>query len=139
MRRWLTIFLFVPLVALGGCMRKCNCASTVGVTTTTTTVGSGTSTTAATSTTSIVADTTTTTIPSEYIIQKGDRLSDIAKKFHLTVAEIAQANGISDPDKINYGQKLIIPKPGQFSTTTTRPPITPPPPTAPPATTIPNG
>ncbi len=137
MRRWLTIFLFVPLVALGGCMRKCNCASTVGATTTT--VGSGSSTTAPTSTTSTVAETTTTTIPSEYIIQKGDRLSDIAKKFGLTVAELAQANGISDPDKINYGQKLIIPKKGAFATTTTLPPITPPPPTAPPATTIPNG
>lgn len=136
MRRWLTIFLFVPLVAVGGCMRKCNCASTVGATTTT--VG-GSSTTGLGTTTSTVAETTTTTIPSEYIIQKGDRLSDIAKRFGLTVAEIAQANGISDPDKINYGQKLIIPKKGEFATTTTLTPITPPPPTAPPATTIPNG
>jgi LysM repeat protein len=136
MRRWLTIFLFVPLVALGGCMRKCNCASTAGLTTTT---AVGSSTTASATTTSTVLATTTTTIPSEYIVQKGDRLSDIAKKFGLTVAEIAQANGISDPDKINYGQKLIIPKKGQFTTTTTLPPITPPPPTAPPATTIPNG
>ena len=136
MRRWLTIFLFVPLVAVGGCMRKCNCASTVGATTTT--VG-GSSTTALGTTRSTLAEITTTTIPSEYIIQKGDRLSDIAKRFGLTVAEIAQANGISDPDKINYGQKLIIPKKGEFATTTTLPPITPPPPTAPPATTIPNG
>lgn len=134
MRRWLSMVLFVPLVALGGCYRKCNCASTVGTSTTALA-----STTVATTTTSTVEETTTTTIPSEYIIQKGDRLSDIAKRFGLTVAEIAQANGISDPDKINYGQKLIIPKPGQFSTTTTLPPITPPPVTAPPATTIPNG
>ena len=45
-----------------------------------------------------------------YIVQKGDTLWSIAKKFKSTVDDIARVNGIEDPSKIVQGQKLYIPK-----------------------------
>lgn len=45
-----------------------------------------------------------------YIVQSGDSLWKIAKKFRTTVDEIAIVNGIEDRDKIDVGQKLYIPK-----------------------------
>ena len=45
-----------------------------------------------------------------YIVQPGDSLWKIAKRFKSTVEEIAVTNGIEDRDKINVGQKLYIPK-----------------------------
>ena len=45
-----------------------------------------------------------------YIVQKGDTLWKIAKKFKSTVEDIARANGIEDSSKIDIGQKLYIPK-----------------------------
>ena len=45
-----------------------------------------------------------------YIVQPGDTLWKIAKKFRSTVDDIARVNGIEDPSKINVGQKLYIPK-----------------------------
>ena len=45
-----------------------------------------------------------------YIVQKGDTLWKIAKKFRSTVDDIARANGIENVDKIDVGQKLFIPK-----------------------------
>lgn len=43
-----------------------------------------------------------------YIVQKGDTLSSIAKKFGTTYKKIAADNNISNPNKIYAGQKLII-------------------------------
>lgn len=43
-----------------------------------------------------------------YIVQKGDNLSKIAKKFGTTVNKIAKDNNIKDPNKIYAEQKLII-------------------------------
>ena len=45
-----------------------------------------------------------------YIVQRGDTLWNIAKKFRSTIDDIARTNGIENPDKINVGQKLYIPK-----------------------------
>ena len=45
-----------------------------------------------------------------YIVQDGDSLWNIAKKFRSTVDEIARMNGIEDRDRILVGQKLYIPK-----------------------------
>ena len=45
-----------------------------------------------------------------YIVQDGDSLWEIAKKFRSTVDEIARMNGIEDRDRILVGQKLYIPK-----------------------------
>ncbi len=41
-----------------------------------------------------------------YVVQKGENLTDIAKKFHTTVEGISKANGITDKNNIKEGQKL---------------------------------
>ena len=47
----------------------------------------------------------------EIIVKKDDCLSKYAKTYGVSVNDIAKANGLSDPDKIKIGQKLIIPDP----------------------------
>ncbi len=47
-----------------------------------------------------------------YIVQSGDNLSRIAKRFYGSPNKytgIAQANGIANPDLIKVGQKLKLP------------------------------
>lgn len=44
-----------------------------------------------------------------YVIDKGERLWDLAKKFNTTVDELIKINSIEDIDSINDGDKLIIP------------------------------
>src|SRR3990170_7164755 len=44
-----------------------------------------------------------------YIVQAGDSLSIIAGKFNVSMEELMQSNGISDPNQIQAGQELIIP------------------------------
>ncbi len=43
-----------------------------------------------------------------YTVVSGDVLSGIAYRFGVTVAEIAQCNGIANPDVIRVGQRLTI-------------------------------
>lgn len=43
-----------------------------------------------------------------YVVQKGDTLWNIAKRYHTTVEDITQLNEIENPDKIYPGQKLLI-------------------------------
>ena len=45
-----------------------------------------------------------------YIVQPGDTLWKIAKRFHSTVDELVRMNGIEDSSKIDVGQKIYIPK-----------------------------
>lgn len=45
----------------------------------------------------------------EYIVQQGDSLSAIAQRFGVSVPDLADFNGIEDPDSIKVGQKLAIP------------------------------
>lgn len=45
-----------------------------------------------------------------YLIKEGDTLWKIAKKFKSTVDDIVRTNGIENPDKINVGDKIYIPK-----------------------------
>ena len=44
-----------------------------------------------------------------YFVKQGDTLWNIAKKFHSTVSNIANINGIEDENKINIGEQLFIP------------------------------
>ncbi len=46
-----------------------------------------------------------------YVVQPGDTLALIARRFGATVAAIAEANNIADPDVIFVGQVLQIPVP----------------------------
>ncbi len=43
-----------------------------------------------------------------YIIKKGDTLWDIAKKYKTTVDKIANTNNITDENKLDIGQKILI-------------------------------
>jgi len=45
-----------------------------------------------------------------YIVKKGDTLWEIAKRFKSTVDDIVRVNGLENPDRINEGEKLYIPK-----------------------------
>jgi predicted chitinase/LysM repeat protein len=46
---------------------------------------------------------------STYSVRSGDTLSAIAQRFNTTVSKLAQANHISNPNRIMAGQKLSIP------------------------------
>ena len=52
---------------------------------------------------------TATPTPVIYTIKKGDTLIPIARKFGVTVQQITEANGISDPRRLRIGQEIIIP------------------------------
>ena len=53
--------------------------------------------------------TSTSTETSEYVVQSGDTLSKIAKKFGTTVATLVSMNKIENADIIYVGQVLIVP------------------------------
>lgn len=44
-----------------------------------------------------------------YIVQAGDTLYAIALKYNTTIAELQQANNITDPTALSIGTRLIIP------------------------------
>ena len=44
-----------------------------------------------------------------YVIQRGDTLFYLSRRFGLTVPELASANCIEDPDNITAGQLLFVP------------------------------
>jgi LysM repeat protein len=46
---------------------------------------------------------------SSYVVKHGDTLSTIAEEFNTSVAAIAEANEIPNPDRIYAGQELVIP------------------------------
>ncbi len=52
-----------------------------------------------------------------YVVSTGETLFSIALKNNLTQAELAEANGLADANKIKAGQALIIPKNGQITYT----------------------
>ena len=45
-----------------------------------------------------------------YIVQRGDTLWNIAKRYNVTVDSIVKANNIANPDSIMPGQQLVIPR-----------------------------
>jgi LysM repeat protein len=47
-----------------------------------------------------------------YVVQTGDTLYSIARRFGVTVAAIAQINNISNTRYIQVGQRLLIPRTG---------------------------
>ena len=59
-------------------------------------------------------------IVSEYTVMKGDNPYKIAKHFKITPDELMKANGITDPKKIQIGQKLRIPASSKKSAKTSQ-------------------
>jgi len=44
-----------------------------------------------------------------YVVQPGDTLVALAARFRVPVRQLAEANGLSDPNRITVGQVLVIP------------------------------
>jgi murein DD-endopeptidase MepM/ murein hydrolase activator NlpD len=44
-----------------------------------------------------------------YIIQEGDSLWEIAQRFGVSIDDLVQANGLSDPNQVAAGTSLVIP------------------------------
>ena len=47
-----------------------------------------------------------------YIVSRGDTLYDLARRFSVTVSDLASVNNIRDPALIKEGQELLVPAPG---------------------------
>ena len=45
----------------------------------------------------------------DYVVESGDTLGNVARAHDISVADLATANGIVDPDLIRVGQVLVIP------------------------------
>jgi LysM repeat protein len=54
----------------------------------------------------------------EYTVAKGDTFGSLAKKFHVSVKAITEANPGVDPTKLKINQKLHIPAPSTSATPT---------------------
>ncbi len=53
---------------------------------------------------------------SSYVVREGDTLSDVALRLGVSVEELADANGITDPNFIVAGRMLIVPSDGGSAT-----------------------
>ncbi len=63
------------------------------------------------------ASNTLVSVPSDayvHVIESGESLYTVARRYNVTAQGIIQANGFSSPDKIYVGQKIVIP--GKAST-----------------------
>jgi LysM repeat protein len=45
------------------------------------------------------------------VVAAGDTLLAIARRFGVSVEALSEANGITDPDLVLVGQRLVIPLP----------------------------
>jgi len=62
---------------------------------------------------------------SSYVVKRGDSLTNIARKYSVTVSALAERNGLSKNHYVAIGQRLIIPqKSGGSKTPETEPAIT---------------
>jgi len=52
---------------------------------------------------------TVTPTPIIYVIKKGDTLLAISRQFGVTVDDLQETNGITDPRRLRIGQEIIIP------------------------------
>ncbi len=58
-----------------------------------------------------------TSAPRTHIVQPGEHLSAIARRYGLSWPVLAQANGLVDPNRIFVGQALVIPTGGSAAVT----------------------
>jgi len=54
---------------------------------------------------------TSTPAPRTHVVEPGDNLWDLAQRYGVSVDAIVSANGLSDPEALVLGQKLVIPPP----------------------------
>jgi LysM repeat protein len=73
-------------------------------------------------------------VTTRYVVQRGDTLSAIARRYGLTTAALAAANGITNVNFIYSGQVLTIPAGSGPAPQPTVPPSVPPTQAPPPAT-----
>lgn len=50
--------------------------------------------------------------PAQYVVERGNTLSQIAERFGLSTTALMQANGITNANMLSVGQKLVIPAGG---------------------------
>lgn len=50
-------------------------------------------------------------VPEVYVVADGDTLYSIAARFRVEIADLVEANDLSDPNDIREGQELVIPQP----------------------------
>ena len=55
-----------------------------------------------------------------YVVQPGDTLTQIARRYHTTAFALAQRNGLVDPSSIHVGQVLTVPRLGSEQPGTSR-------------------
>jgi len=48
-----------------------------------------------------------------HVVEQGDNLWDLARRYNVSVEAIVAANGLAKPEALALGQKLIIPPPEQ--------------------------
>jgi lipoprotein-anchoring transpeptidase ErfK/SrfK len=52
---------------------------------------------------------------STHIVEAGEELGLIAKRYNVSISDVAALNGIDDPNLIYPGQSLTIPAPGEYA------------------------
>jgi LysM repeat protein len=67
---------------------------------------------------------TTSASSSTYVVQSGDSLSKIARKFNVSLSDLATANGLTNLNLLYVGQRLVIPGVTVASAPTTVPAAT---------------
>jgi len=61
--------------------------------------------------------------PTNYTVQPGDTLGSVATRFDVSLDDLMQANGITNPDYVQVGQELLIPIGGLPRATPTFTPV----------------
>ena len=59
--------------------------------------------------------------PVAYTVRGGDSLAAIARAYGVTVEAIVEANGLADANRIDVGQRLILPNPARIPTVASMP------------------
>ena len=104
----LVVVVPVALVALAACGSEAPDSGSAG---TGSSAATGTSSLSPLTTPPSTVPATTTTLAQYYEVQQGDTLTKIADNFDVRLEDLIFVNQIADPNKIQAGQKLLLPPP----------------------------